>query len=168
MKKLGILGSTGSIGSSCLRVVADCPHRYSVVSLTAGENVGRMAEQVLAFRPAFVSMGNDRAANRLRARLGELGCHSLPEIAFGPEGMKQAATLPEVDLVLSSTVGIAGLPATYEALRAGKQLALANKEVLVAAGDLITAAARARSSCFRWTANITASTNAYAQAAART
>ena len=145
MKKLGILGSTGSIGSSCLRVVADCPHRYSVVSLTAGENVGRMAEQVLAFRPAFVSMGNDRAANRLRARLGELGCHSLPEIAFGPEGMKQAATLPEVDLVLSSTVGIAGLPATYEALRAGKQLALANKEVLVAAGDLITAAARERS-----------------------
>ncbi|MGH9784125.1 MAG: 1-deoxy-D-xylulose-5-phosphate reductoisomerase, partial [Terriglobia bacterium] len=125
MKKLGILGSTGSIGGSCLRVVEDCPHRYSVVSLTAGENVERMAEQVKAFQPAFVSMGTEQAANRLRARLREMGCSSVPEIAFGQEGMKQAATLPEVDLVLSSTVGVAGLPATYEALLAGKQVALA-------------------------------------------
>lgn len=144
MKTLAILGSTGSIGCNCLRVVADWPERFRVFSLTAGENVERMAEQVLAVQPVFVAMGSAKAANLLRARLQELGCRPLPEIAFGPEGMKKAATLPEVDLVLSSTVGIAGLPATYAALRAGKQLALANKEVLVAAGELMTAAARER------------------------
>ena len=145
MKQLGILGSTGSIGCSCLQVVADSPDRFRIVSLTAGENVDRMAEQVISFRPALVSMGSERAANLLCARLKELGCRSIPEIAFGPEGMKQAATLPEVELVLSSTVGVVGLPATYEALLAGKQLALANKEVLVVAGELVTAAARERS-----------------------
>lgn len=145
MKQLGILGSTGSIGRSCLQIVAECPHRYRVVSMTAGENVDRMAEQVMAFRPLFVSMGNERAANLLHKRLKELGCESVPVIAFGPEGMKQAATLPEVNLVLSATVGVVGLPATYEALLAGKQVALANKEVLVAAGDLITTAARQHS-----------------------
>ncbi len=145
MKRLSILGSTGSIGTSCLEIVSDCPHRYWALSLTAGENFEKMARQVIAFRPAFVSMATERAANQLRARLGELGCKSLPEIAFGPEGMRQAATLPEVDVVLSATVGVHGLPATYEALRAGKQLALANKEVLVAAGDLIARTARERS-----------------------
>ena len=145
MKRLSILGSTGSIGCSTLRVVADCPDRFCVVSLTAGENVDRMAEQVMAFQPAFVSLATEKAAHLLRGRLRELGCRSVPEIAFGPEGMKTAATLPEVDLVLSSTVGVTGLPATYEALRAGKQVALANKEVLVVAGELITAAAREHS-----------------------
>lgn len=145
MKRLSILGSTGSIGCSTLRVVADCADRFCVVSLTAGENVDRMAEQVMAFQPAFVSLATEKAAHLLRSRLSELGCRSVPEIAFGPEGMKTAATLPEVDLVLSSTVGVTGLPATYEALRAGKQVALANKEVLVVAGELITAAARERS-----------------------
>lgn len=145
MKQLGILGSTGSIGGSCLRIVADCPHRYRVVSLTGGENVDRMAEQVTAFQPLFVSMGSERAANLLHKRLMELRCASVPVITFGPEGMKQAATLPEVNLVLSATVGVVGLPATYEALLAGKPVALANKEVLVAAGDLITTAARQRS-----------------------
>ena len=116
-----------------------------MVSMTAGENVERMAEQVLAAKPSFVSMASEKAAHRLRERLTELGCRPLPEIAFGPEGMKQAATLPEVDLVISSTVGVHGLPATYAALCAGKQLALANKEVLVVAGEMVAEAARARS-----------------------
>ncbi len=144
MKTLGILGSTGSIGRSCLRVVAEWPEKFRVLSLTAGENVALMAQQVMAVQPRFVSMASERAANQLLQSLRDAGCRDLPEIAYGQEGMRTAATLPEVDLVLSSTVGIAGLPATYEALRAGKQVALANKEVLVAAGELITAAARAR------------------------
>jgi len=142
MKRIGILGSTGSVGRTCLQVVAEQPDKFQVVSLTAGKNAALMAEQVLAFRPAFVSMATEAAAHQLRQYLQQAGCRSLPEIGFGPEGMKTAATLPELDLVLSSTVGIAGLPATYEALRAGKQVALANKEVLVAAGELVTAAAR--------------------------
>jgi len=145
MKRIGILGATGSIGTSCLDVVRRSPNRFRVLSMTAGENVERMAEQILAFQPALVSMATEQAANRLCERLRELGCTSFPEIAFGPDGMKQAATLPEVDLVVSSTVGVFGLPATYEALLAGKQLALANKEVLVAAGELITRTARERS-----------------------
>jgi 1-deoxy-D-xylulose-5-phosphate reductoisomerase len=104
-----------------------------------------MAQQVVRFEPALVSMATEQAANRLCERLRELGCKPFPEIAFGPNGMKQAATLAEVDVVVSSTVGVFGLPATYEALLAGKQLALANKEVLVAAGELITRTARERS-----------------------
>jgi 1-deoxy-D-xylulose-5-phosphate reductoisomerase len=145
MKRIGILGSTGSIGRSTLSVVRDSPDRFQVVSLTAGENVGLMVDQVLEMKPAFVSMATVDAANELRSRLREKGSQQLPEITHGPRGMKLAATLPEVDVVLSSTVGVAGLPATFEAVVAGKQVALANKEVLVAAGELVTAAARARS-----------------------
>lgn len=145
MKKLGILGSTGSIGRSCLKVLADFPERFQAVSLTAGENAELMAQQVLQAKPAFVSMATEKAANKLRSLLRDAGCNGIPEISYGPEAMKTATTLPEVDLVLSSTVGVAGLPATYAALLAGKQVALANKEVLVAAGELVTAAARAKS-----------------------
>jgi 1-deoxy-D-xylulose-5-phosphate reductoisomerase len=145
MKRLGILGSTGSIGRSCLSVVADWPEKFQVVSLTAGENVELMAQQVVEMKPSFVSMANEKAASRLRQLLREAGCNGVPEISCGPEGMRTASTLPEVDMVLSSTVGVAGLPATFEALRAGKQVALANKEVLVVAGELVTAEAKARS-----------------------
>ena len=145
MKRLGILGSTGSIGRSCLSVVGENRSRFQIVSMTAGENAELMARQVLEVQPAFVSMATEQVANDLRARLREAGAKSIPEISFGPEGMKKASTLPEVDLLLSSTVGVAGLPATYAALLAGKQVALANKEVLVAAGELVTAAARAKS-----------------------
>ncbi|MBI4442336.1 MAG: 1-deoxy-D-xylulose-5-phosphate reductoisomerase [Acidobacteria bacterium] len=142
MKRIAILGSTGSIGRSCLQVVAEWPEQFRIVSLTAGQNVALMAEQIQTFRPAFVSMATVQAADLLHKRLKELGCAGSPQIAYGAEGMKTAATLPDVDLVLSSTVGVAGLPATYEAIRSGKQVALANKEVLVAAGELVTQAAR--------------------------
>ncbi|MBI2816911.1 MAG: 1-deoxy-D-xylulose-5-phosphate reductoisomerase [Acidobacteria bacterium] len=144
MKKLGILGSTGSIGRNCLKVISEIPERFQVASLTAGENAELMARQVLETGPAFVSMATEQAADKLRSLLRQAGCKRIPEIGYGPEGMKTAATLPDVDFVLSSTVGVAGLPATYEALLAGKQVALANKEVLVAAGELVTAAANAR------------------------
>lgn len=142
MKKIGILGSTGSIGRSCLALVEAHPERFRVASLTAGENFSLLAQQVLQFKPALVSMANAQAANDLRAELKRAGVSHLPEIVVGRDGMRQAAILPEVDVVLSATVGIAGLPATISALEAGKQLALANKEVLVAAGELTTDVSR--------------------------
>ncbi|MSO19226.1 MAG: 1-deoxy-D-xylulose-5-phosphate reductoisomerase [Acidobacteria bacterium] len=138
MKKIGILGSTGSIGRSCLAVIEAHPDRFQVASLTAGENVALLAEQVRAFHPSLVSMGSEAAANALCRELKAGGTGPIPEITVGREGMRQAATLPEIDVVLSSTVGVAGLPATFAALEAGKQVALANKEVLVAAGELAT------------------------------
>lgn len=142
MKRIGILGSTGSIGKSCLKVVEAYPERFQVASLTAGENVALLASQVRAFQPLLVSMASDAAANELCRELKKSPGLRIPEIRVGREGMCQAAMLPEVDVVLSATVGVAGLPATFAALEAGKQVALANKEVLVAAGELATAMAR--------------------------
>jgi 1-deoxy-D-xylulose-5-phosphate reductoisomerase len=138
MKNIGILGSTGSIGTSCLKVVEDHPERYRIASLAAGENVAVMAEQVRKFQPFFVCMATESAADALCKELRRSGGVKIPEIAHGPEAIKQAATLNEVDIVLSAAVGVAGLPATYAALEAGKQVALANKEVMVAAGELVT------------------------------
>src|SRR5690242_20260695 len=105
MKTIGILGSTGSIGRSCLAVVEAHPERFRVGSMTAGENSGLLAKQVQKFHPLLVSMANEEAANALRSELVALGVSKLPEIVVGREGMRQAATLPEVDVVLSSTVG---------------------------------------------------------------
>ena len=144
MKRIAILGSTGSIGKSCLSIVRDESERYGVASLAGGENVATMAEQVREFQPAFVSMANEKAADTLCKELRSNGTTRIPEIAYGPEAIKQAATLPEADVVLSAAVGVAGLPATYAALDAGKQMALANKEVLVVAGELVTALAKKR------------------------
>ena len=144
MKRIAILGSTGSIGKSCLSVVRDEPNRYGVASLAGGENVVAMAEQVREFHPAFVSMANGKAADALCKELRGSGATPIPQIDYGPEAIKQAATLPEADVVLSAAVGVAGLPATYAALDAGKQVALANKEVLVVAGELVTALAQKR------------------------
>jgi 1-deoxy-D-xylulose-5-phosphate reductoisomerase len=124
-----------------LRVVEDSPDRYEIVSLSAGENVSLMAEQVRRFRPQFVSMGSEQAAHSLCEELRRAGS-PLPEVGFGRLGMEQAATLPDAEVIVSATVGIAGLPATYAAIVTGKQVALANKEVLVTAGELVTTAAR--------------------------
>jgi len=142
MKTLAILGSTGSIGRSCLEVVAEFPERFRIASLAAGENVSRMAAQVAAFRPAYVSLATEKAADELTAALRANGVTNLPQMGTGTAGMIEAATLPEVDIVLSAAMGVAGLPATYAALCAGKTVALANKEVLVAAGELMTSKAR--------------------------
>ncbi|HEY4682603.1 MAG TPA: 1-deoxy-D-xylulose-5-phosphate reductoisomerase [Candidatus Acidoferrales bacterium] len=141
MKRLAILGSTGSIGRQCLEVVESMPGRFEVVGLSAGENVALMSEQIRRHRPRCVAVASDRAANALREGLLGNGSGTLPEILCGGEGITAVATLPEVDLVVSSTVGVAALPATYEAVLRGKKLALANKEVLVAAGKLVTKAA---------------------------
>jgi len=144
MKNIGIVGSTGSIGKSCLGVIRDARERYRVASLAAGENVSLMAEQVREFLPSYVCMATKSAADALCKQLRNSGGGRIPEIGYGPEAIKQVATLEEVDIVLSAAVGVAGLPATYAALDAGKQVALANKEVLVAAGELVTALAKKR------------------------
>ncbi|MBI1749975.1 MAG: 1-deoxy-D-xylulose-5-phosphate reductoisomerase [Acidobacteria bacterium] len=142
MKRLSILGSTGSIGRQCLNVVESLPGRFAVVGLAAGANVELVAEQVKAHRPQVVSVANAEGATRLAERLRAMGVQPLPEIQHGAAGIEAVATHPDAEMVLSAAVGVVGLPATYAAVKCGKQIALANKEVLVAAGELVTAAAR--------------------------
>ncbi|GAB6038153.1 1-deoxy-D-xylulose-5-phosphate reductoisomerase [Fundidesulfovibrio butyratiphilus] len=133
-RRLCLLGSTGSIGRSALAVVADHPEEFTVVALTGGRNVALLAEQAAAFRPSVLAvLGPDEA----RALAASLPSGYAPEILYGPEGFVAAATLAEVDVVLSAIVGAAGLAPTLAAVEAGKIVALANKESLVLAGDLI-------------------------------
>jgi len=141
MKRIAILGSTGSIGRSTLSVVEAHPERFSVVALAAGKNVEAASEQVQRWRPRVVSMATARAADELAHRLKRGDCESV-EVVAGPEGAIRVATHPDADFVVSAIVGVAGLEATYEAVRAGKSVGLANKECLVAAGELITAEAK--------------------------
>ena len=141
MKKLAILGSTGSIGHSTLRIVESYPDRFGVATLAAGNNLETVFEQALRWRPRIVSVAMEEAAGQLRQQLRQAGVTDV-EVAWGQAGAVAAATHPEVDFVVSAIVGVAGLKATYEAVKAGKTLGLANKECLVAAGELITAEAR--------------------------
>lgn len=145
MKNLSILGSTGSIGQNTLRVVECFPQRFRVVGLSAGENLDALAAQVLRFRPRIVAIKEDKNLDGLRQRLikGGLSASEVPELVSGCAGLIAVATRPEVEIVVSATVGVAGLPATLEAVRLGKRIALANKEVMVAAGELVTRAAAA-------------------------
>jgi 1-deoxy-D-xylulose-5-phosphate reductoisomerase len=140
MKRLAILGSTGSIGRSALAVVDAHPTRLSVVSLAAGDNATLLAEQVERYRPDIVAIAAADGIDRLRASLSSLP----PMIASGPAGLIAVATHPDVDIVVCASSGTAGLEAVLAAIAAGKTIALANKEVLVMAGELVTAAARAR------------------------
>ncbi|HEY7922718.1 MAG TPA: 1-deoxy-D-xylulose-5-phosphate reductoisomerase [Vicinamibacteria bacterium] len=138
MKGLAILGSTGSIGTNVLRVVDAFPGRFEVVGLAAGRNVERLAEQVARHRPKLVSVEDAAALERL-SRLVDLGAVR----AFtGTEGMVAVATHADVRMVVASAVGAVGLVPTYRALEAGKDVALANKETLVMAGELMLARAR--------------------------
>ena len=144
MKRISILGSTGSIGRQSLDVVESHPERFEVVALAAGTNVELVAQQILRYRPKMVSVGTEAAARELCARI-----HSQPkveaiEVLFGPEGIEAVATHPEADTVVSAAVGVVGLPATYKAIERGKNIALANKEVLVAAGEVVMAAVAKR------------------------
>lgn len=136
MKNLVILGSTGSIGVSTLEVVAAYPDRYGVVALTGGNNLQRLVEQVRRFRPQLVAVLTAADAECLRSTLGP----EHPEILFGIEGLIACAVHPEAHLVVSAIVGAAGLVPTMAAIEAGKNVALANKETLVAAGPLVMAA----------------------------
>jgi len=144
MKRIAILGSTGSIGRQCLSVVDSLPGRFEVVALAAGSNVRLVASQIARHRPKVVSVATEGDAAELRAALGtgraSRGADSNPEILFGSEGIERVATHPEAEMVLSAAVGVVGLPATYKAIEHGKSIALANKEVLVAAGEVVMAA----------------------------
>jgi len=141
MKRIAILGSTGSIGNSTLSIVEQYPQRFAVVSLAAGGNVDAAFEQAKRWKPRVVSMATPEAAEILQARLRGEGLTGI-EVGEGTAGSVRVATHPEVDFVVSAIVGVAGLEATYEAVKAGKTVGLANKECLVAAGELLTAEAR--------------------------
>ena len=143
-KGLCILGATGSIGRQSLAVVKNAADRFHVVALCAGKNVDLLAQQVLEFAPKLVAVGNSDCIAPLRERLRHLGAPQSVQIACGVSGQVEAATHPEVDIVLSASHGTTGLVATYEAIQAGKRIGLANKEVLVAAGELVTRAVRER------------------------
>jgi 1-deoxy-D-xylulose-5-phosphate reductoisomerase len=138
-KRLALLGSTGSIGEQTLSVAEAFPDRYRVVALGAGSNVEKLAAQVRRFRPELVSVAEPAAAEALQRSLGDLDV----EIAVGAGGLEAVAVHP-ADLVVSALVGAVGLAPTLAAIRAGRDVALANKEVLVMAGALVLREVRAR------------------------
>ncbi len=144
MKTLTILGSTGSIGTSTLDVVGRHRDLYRVYALVAGTNVELLSAQIAQFSPQVVVVADDNALRNLVEKLTASGLDKSrwPELAAGAEARLAAAIAPEVDFVMSAIVGVAGLEATYEAVRRGKALGLANKEVMVASGKLVTDAAR--------------------------
>src|SRR5215469_13534531 len=141
MKRIAILGSTGSIGRSTLSVVESFPDRFEVVTLAAGRNLELAFQQAKRWRPRVISVAAESHADNLKARLKSVGITEI-EIVHGAAGTVRVATHGDADFVVSAIVGVAGLEATYEAVKAGKTVGLANKECLVAAGELITAEAR--------------------------
>lgn len=141
MKRIAILGSTGSIGRSTLSVVESFPERFQVVTLAAGRNLELAFQQAKRWRPSVISVAAESHAENLKTRLKSIGIAEI-EIVHGAAGTVRVATHADVDFVVSAIVGVAGLEATYEAVKAGKSVGLANKECLVAAGELITAEAR--------------------------
>ena len=140
MKKIALLGSTGSIGQSTLSICESHPDRFHPVAFAAGSNVDEAFVQCKRWRPQIISIATEELAAKLATRLKAEGIAT--EVVHGSAGTVRVATLPEVDFVVSAIVGVAGLEATYAAVLAGKTIGLANKECLVAAGDLILAAAR--------------------------
>jgi 1-deoxy-D-xylulose-5-phosphate reductoisomerase len=141
MKRIAILGSTGSIGRSTLSVAESYPERFQIVALAAGANLEAAFEQARRWHPRLVSMATEPNADVLRGRLNKAGLSEI-EVVHGAAGAVEVATHADVDFVVSAIVGVAGLEATYEAVKAGKTVGVANKECLVAAGELITAEAR--------------------------
>lgn len=138
MKKISILGSTGSIGTQTLEVIEQFPDRFEVIALGAGTNTDLLKKQVVKFKPKFAVVKNEEYADELQSILN----NSHTEIIYGDEGYCQIATLPGADMVVSSMVGSAGLKPTYAAIEAGKAVGLANKESLVVAGKVLTEAAK--------------------------
>jgi len=143
LKRLAILGSTGSIGQSTLSIVESYPERFSVAALAAGRNLEVVLEQVLRWRPRVVSLATEELASELADRLKSSGISGI-EVLWGTAGSVVCATHADVDFVVSAIVGVAGLEATHAAILAGKPIGLANKECMVAAGEILTRAARER------------------------
>jgi 1-deoxy-D-xylulose-5-phosphate reductoisomerase len=142
VKQLAILGSTGSIGRQTLSVVDALAPRFGVVALAAGGNLDELAGQIERYRPEVVSVADALKADQLAKCLREKGTAKLPAIHHGRDGMLAVGTHPAAEIVVSAAVGVVGLEATYEAVKLGKTIALSNKEVLVAAGEIVMAAAR--------------------------
>jgi 1-deoxy-D-xylulose-5-phosphate reductoisomerase len=143
MKRIAILGSTGSIGRSTLNVIENHPDRFCLLTMAAGANTEVALEQARQWKPRVLSLATEQGAEEVGRQLKAEGLDAV-EVVHGQAGTVRVATHPEVDFVVSAIVGVAGLKATYEAVRAGKEVGLANKECLVAAGELITAEARKR------------------------
>ena len=133
MKKISLLGSTGSIGTQALEVIEEYSDRLSVVALAAGKNVGLMEEQVRKYRPALAVMWSEEAAKELKVRIADTDT----KVSSGMDGLIEAATVSEADIVLTAVVGMIGIRPTIAAIEAGKDIALANKETLVCAGHII-------------------------------
>ena len=144
MRRLAILGSTGSIGCSTLDVLRGRRDEFEVFALVAGRNAGLLAAQIVEFKPRLAVVATDSVRESLIGRLGETGMpvSAWPELRCDARARIEAASAPEVDFVMSAIVGVAGLEATYAAAKLGKRIGLANKEVLVASGKLVTEAAR--------------------------
>jgi 1-deoxy-D-xylulose-5-phosphate reductoisomerase len=141
LKRLAILGSTGSIGRSTLSIVEQFPERYSVAALAAGRNLEAALAQAIRWRPQMVSMATEELAGALSTQLRQAGVSGI-EVVHGVAGTVACAALPSADFVVSAIVGVAGLEATHAAILAGKPVGLANKECMVAAGEILTQAAR--------------------------
>jgi 1-deoxy-D-xylulose-5-phosphate reductoisomerase len=141
VKRIAILGSTGSIGRSALAVVDAHPSRLQVAALAAGDNVVLLAEQIETYRPRVAAIATASGMDRLRASLGST---APTQVLAGAEGLLAVATHPDVDIVICASAGTAGLEAVLAAIEAGKTIALANKEVLVMAGALVTESAHRR------------------------
>jgi len=138
MKNIAILGSTGSIGVNALKVIQDNPEEYKVIALAAGRNVELLIKQTEEFRPRAVAVLEEKLVSQLKDRFAKTG---RPEVLFGTDGFKFLVSMDQVDTVISAMAGAAGLLPTYEAIKAGKHVALANKETMVMAGPLIIAEA---------------------------
>ncbi len=138
MKRITILGSTGSIGKNALEIVSNYRNRFKVVALTAGKNINLIEEQIKSFSPEVVAVADEAAAMELRSRMGG----HVPSILSGHEGVAEAASYKGSEFVLSAIVGAAGLIPTISAIRSGKTIGLANKEALVMAGRIVTEEAK--------------------------
>jgi 1-deoxy-D-xylulose-5-phosphate reductoisomerase len=141
MKNISILGSTGSIGQSTLSVVTSLEDQFAIAALAAGRDIEKLAQQTASFRPSLVSVANETDVPILTEKLRDLGVDKMPEIMYGDKGLVAVASISEVDIVVSATVGAVGFLPTYKALSLGKRVCLANKETLVMAGELMTRAA---------------------------
>jgi 1-deoxy-D-xylulose-5-phosphate reductoisomerase len=142
MKRIAVLGSTGSIGANTLELVEKLKGRFSVVGLAAGSNTALLIKQVQQFRPKIVSLKTKEEASKVRDSIGD----GPPRVVYGPEGAEEVAQFEENDIVVSAITGIEGLRPTFSAIRAGFRVALANKESLVVAGKILQAEARASGS----------------------
>jgi 1-deoxy-D-xylulose-5-phosphate reductoisomerase len=144
MQALTILGSTGSIGTSTLDVVRTLPHEFRVFALAAGRNTELLARQIFEFRPSIAVVPSESQISQLRSSLSSLGLDrsDWPELLAGPDALVQISTAHEVKILLSAIVGVAGMEATFQAAQLGKRIALANKETLVSAGQLVMDAVR--------------------------